>query len=86
MKKTFKIDIPVINLDVEERIEEVQKQAQQEVNEEIAGDKRWAEMILKGLVKDCENERAESHKEFYKRRIQVLMEALMIEIVEEEEK
>ena len=55
-KRVFKIDIPVINLDIKERVEAIQKEAEQEKN---GMKRRWTIRdllkMVKLLVKDCGN-------------------------------
>ena len=85
-KRVFDLEIPVIILDVEERVGIVQQEAVVEMDKTKAKDKRWVSEVLKGLVRDCDDEEEErSSKEFCKRRVRALMEELMMQIVEKEE-
>ena len=82
-KKNFKLQITVINLDVEDRIKTIKSSADKGKDEEKAKDMDCIEVALKGLTGG--EEVSGVSKEVWKRRVELLMETLMMEVVEVEE-
>lgn len=82
-KKNFKLEITVINLDVEDRIKTIKGSVDRGQDEKKAKDMDCVEVALKGLVGG--KEFSGVSKEVWKRRVELLMETLMMEVVEVEE-
>lgn len=82
-KKNFKLEITVINLDAEDRIKTIKGSVDRGQDEKKAKDMDCVEVALKGLVGG--KEFSGVSKEVWKRRVELLMETLMMEVVEVEE-
>ena len=80
IRPRYKVEIPIINLDVEERIQEIEKEREREQDEEKIKDISAVVMAAKGLQLDVRDEQGRINKKRLEKRLERLIEIFLAHV------